>query len=70
VSDTSGVSGEFTVTGQAQLIENPELRALAVSLASYTPADRYILFEFAIARAASTIYPEDQPVRRFWKRDK
>lgn len=69
VSDTSGVSGEFSVTGQAHLVDNPELRALAVSLASYTPADRYILFEFDIASAASTIYSEDQPVRRSWKRD-
>lgn len=70
VSDTSGASGEFYVTGQAQLIDDPELRALAVSLASYTPADRYILFEFDIASTASTTYPEGQPVRRFWKRDK
>ncbi len=70
VSDTSGVSGEFCVTGQAQLIDDPELRALAVSLASYTPAARYILFEFDIASTALTSYPEGQPVRRFWKRDK
>ena len=70
MSDTSGASGEFSLTGHAHLIDNPELRALAVRLASYTPADRYILFEFEIESAASTIYPEDQPVRRSWKRDK
>ena len=69
VSDTSGTSGEFIVAGQAQLINDPEARALAVRLASYTPADRYILFEFDIESAASTIYPGDQPIRQKWKRD-
>ena len=70
VSDTSGASGEFIVTGKAHLIDNPERRTLAARLASYTPADRYVLFEFEIDSATSTIYPEDQPVRRSWKRDK
>ena len=69
VSDNSGASGEFIITGRAHLIDNVELRALAVSLSSYAPADRYILFEFDIESAASTIYPEDRPVRRFWKRE-
>jgi hypothetical protein len=68
VTDTSGASGEFIITGRAHLVDNAELRALAVSLASYTPADRYILFEFDLASAASTIYPEDRPVRSLWKK--
>lgn len=67
VSDTSGASGEFLITGRAYLVNDPELRALAVSLASYTPADRYILFEFDVESAASTVYPNDQPLRRRWK---
>ncbi len=70
VSDNSGASGEFNITGHAHLIDNPELRAVAVSLASYAPADRYILFAFDVESAASTIYPEDRAVRRFWKREK
>ena len=70
VSDNSGASGEFSITGRAHVIDNPELRALAVSLASYAPADRYILFEFDIESAASTVYPEDRPVRRVWKRER
>ncbi len=69
VSDNSGASGEFNITGHAHLIDNAELRALAARLSSYEPADRYILFEFDIESAASTIYPEDQPVRRLWKKD-
>jgi hypothetical protein len=69
VSDTSGASGEFFVTGQAQFVDSAELRALAVRLASYTPADRYILFECTIESAASTIYTDDQVVRTRWKRE-
>ena len=70
VSDNTGTSGEFIVTGRAHLIYDPELRALAVRLARYTPKERYILFEFDIETAASTVYPNDQPVRRFWKKNK
>src|SRR3954453_8438618 len=44
VNDTSGASGEFIVTGRAHFVDSSELRALAVQLASYAPADRYILF--------------------------
>ena len=68
VSDTSGTSGEFVVTGRAHLVDDPEKRPLAVSLAPYVPAERYILFEFDVESAASAIYPEDRPVRQFWKR--
>ena len=69
VSDNSGASGEFNITGHAHLIDNAELRALAVSLSSYAPADRYILFEFDIESAASTVYAEDGAVRRLWKKE-
>jgi len=69
VTDTSGASGEFIITGHAHIIEDPELRALAVRSSTYEPADRYILFEFDIETAASTTYPEDAPIRQFWKRD-
>jgi hypothetical protein len=69
VSDNSGASGEFSITGHAYLIDNAELRALAVSLSNYAPADRYILFEFDIESAASTVYPEGRAVRQVWKRD-
>jgi hypothetical protein len=67
VSDNSGASGEFSISGHAQRVDDAELRALAVSLASYEVAERYILFEFDIESAASTIYPDGQSVRQFWK---
>jgi hypothetical protein len=68
VSDNSGASGEFNITGHVHLIDDAELRALAVRLASYEVAERYILFEFDIESAASTVYSEDRAVRRLWKR--
>jgi len=69
VSDNSGASGEFFAMGRAQLVDSAELRALAVRLASYTPADRYILFECTIENAASTTYAQDQVIRTRWKKD-
>ncbi len=67
VSDSSGASGEFIITGQAELIDNPATRALAYQLASYTPADRYILFELSVESGSSTIYQDGQPVRQHWQ---
>lgn len=69
VSDSSGGSGEFNVAGRAQLVDNSATRALAAQLASYTPADRYILFELTVESAASTVYSNDQVLRSQWKRD-
>ena len=68
VTDDSGKSGEFIITGRAHRVEDPELRALAVVSASYSAADRYILFEFEVETASSTIYPEGRAVRQHWKR--
>lgn len=67
VGDTTGASGEFTVTGRAQLVVDAEQRALAAGLARYTPKDRYLLFAFEVEGAASTRYPDDQPERLAWK---
>lgn len=35
-------------------------------MASYTPADRYVLFELGIDGAISTVYREGRPVRQRW----
>ena len=67
VTDTSGDSGEFIITGKAKLIEDADMRALATKLSSYAPAERYILFEFAIESAVSTEYKDGQPLRKRWK---
>ena len=67
VTDNSGESGEVIVTGKAKFIEDPELRALAVKICPYTPAERYILFEFDVENVATTEYPDGNPVRKRWK---
>ncbi len=69
VTDTSGKSGEVILTGKAKFIEDSTLRALAVRISPYKPADRYILFEFDIESATITEYPPGGPVRRHWKID-
>jgi hypothetical protein len=70
VSDTSGGAGEFSVSGTARLVDEPTLRVMAVALASYAPAERYVLFEFGVDSAESTTYSDNKPERRQWKRDR
>ena len=70
VTDTSGESGEVILTGKAKLIQNPELRALAVRICPYQPAERYILFEFDIESAVTTEYPDGDPIRKHWRLEK
>jgi uncharacterized pyridoxamine 5'-phosphate oxidase family protein len=67
VTDTSGESGEFIVTGRAKYIEDPELRALAVRIAPYNPAERYVLFEFDVENVVMTEYKEGQAIHNRWK---
>lgn len=67
VSDTSGESGEVIVTGQAKFMEDSEVRALAVRLCPYKPAERYILFEFDLESVLITEYKDDGVARRQWK---
>ena len=67
VTDSSGESGEVIITGKAKFIDDSELRALAVKICPYKPAERYILFEFDIDSATTTEYPSGEPVRKHWK---
>jgi hypothetical protein len=67
VTDMSGQSGEFIVTGKARLVEDPDLRAVAVKLAPYSAADRYILFEFDVESAALTEYVDGEATHKRWK---
>ena len=67
VSNSSGESGEFFISGQATFIDDPATRKLAVELATYMPADRYVLYELDVESASSTIYTDGQPVRQQWK---
>jgi uncharacterized pyridoxamine 5'-phosphate oxidase family protein len=69
VTDNSGESGEVILTGRARFIEDPDLRALAVQICPYTPAERYVLFEFDPETVMLTEYPEAGAVRKHWKID-
>ena len=68
VADNEGTTGEFIISGRAQMIEDPSVRAVALRLVLYTPAEQYILFEFDVESASSTTYDHSQPVRTHWKR--
>lgn len=67
VTDNSGESGEVSMSGKARFIEDPGLRALAVKICPYSPADRYILFELDPEAVTLTEYPDGGAVRRHWK---
>jgi uncharacterized pyridoxamine 5'-phosphate oxidase family protein len=69
VTDNSGESGEVSVSGKARFIEDPELRALAVRICPYSPAERYILFELDPEAVTLTEYPDGGAVRRHWNID-
>jgi Pyridoxamine 5'-phosphate oxidase len=56
VPDTNGTGGEFSLRGRATLVEDTELRATAISAASYSPAERYILFELDVTEARCNGY--------------
>ncbi len=56
VEDSSGGSGEFCIAGRARLVDDPAVRQIATEAASFTPADRYLLFELHLDHASSTIY--------------
>ena len=66
VSDTSGGDGEFIVAGRADLVEDSVTRSIACQSASYTPADRYMLFELSVRSDLSTIYNNGRPEHQRW----
>lgn len=68
VSDSSGGSGEFVVSGRARAVADVETRRLAAELAPYDPAERYVLFELEVESASSTVYRDGQPARQRWTR--
>ncbi len=70
VGDSGGGEGEFLISGTASLVEDAEIRAIAVQHASYEPSERYILFELQVLSAFATIYNEEgNPVRSRWQQD-
>ncbi len=68
VTDSTGKSGEFSMSGRARKVDDPWVRAIAARLCSYKPADRYVLFELDLETAASLTYEEQGTARRVWKK--
>lgn len=69
VSDSSGDSGEFFIFGRAEPVEDLATRALAAASAPFPPAERYVLFELHVDRAAATTYADGQTVRQRWSKE-
>ena len=67
VKDSNGSDGEFAITGRAQLVGDADTRALAVAGCPYTPADRYICFEFRVEECLTTHYVDGKPQYSRWK---
>jgi len=69
VPDTDGTGGEFFLSGTAALVTDKGLREVAVGAASYSPADRYILFELGVLKAGCNGYGDvvlPSPARWAW----
>lgn len=58
VPDTFGTGGEFYVSGQASIVDDPQLRSIASEAAMYRPEDRYVLFELLINEARCNGYDD------------
>jgi hypothetical protein len=56
VADANGTGGEFLVRGCGERADGPQRRAVATRAASYTPHDRYLLFELRVAEARAKSY--------------
>ena len=67
VENSEGGGGEFYVRGRATLIDDPIVREEAVKAASYTPADRYILFLLTVNFAFMNTYDDNGPNPRRWQ---
>jgi hypothetical protein len=66
VRDVDGSNGEFIIRGQATLIDDPEIRAVASNLRR--PKASYILFNLGVDEAIATTYANNKPSRKRWKR--
>jgi Pyridoxamine 5'-phosphate oxidase len=56
VADANGTGGEFLVRGRGERIDSPQRRAVATRAASYSPHERYVLFELRVAEARAKSY--------------
>ncbi|MGD2060595.1 MAG: pyridoxamine 5'-phosphate oxidase [Acidimicrobiia bacterium] len=70
VPDDAGSGGEFYVSGRGLAVDDPDIRSGVADAASYTPADRYILFELQLSEARCNGYGDVAlPSTRRWALD-
>ena len=70
VPDNSGTGGEASVRGTGHPIDDAAIRTTVVAAASYTPADRYVLFELRPTEVRCNGYDDvTLPERRRWRVD-
>jgi hypothetical protein len=67
VKDWNGTDGEFSISGRARLVEDQETRAVAARGCPYTPADRYVCFEFSVEECLTNHYVDGKPQFARWK---
>jgi len=70
MSDSSGSSGEFQITGTVAQVTDEEIRAAAESICSYRPSGRYLLYELMLGEAIATSYRGGRADRRRWNATK
>jgi hypothetical protein len=66
MSNSSGSSGEFQMSGDASLVEDQSLRSLADELSIFKHSDRFLLFELNVREAMSKSYRGGHPYRQWW----
>lgn len=67
VPDNAGSGGEFTISGRGLVVDDPEIWGRVADAASYTPADRYVLFEMQLSEARGHGYGDvPLPTTRKW----
>ena len=70
VPDNSGTGGEFNVSGRGFSMDDPDLWSHVAGAASYTPLDRYLLFELQLREARCHGYGDvPLPSTRKWSVD-
>ena len=70
VPDNAGSGGEFNVSGRGLAMDDPDMWSHVADAASYTPADRYILFEMQLSEARCHGYGDvPLPSTRRWSVD-
>ena len=70
VPDNAGSGGEFNVEGLGLAVDDPSTWSQVADASSYTPAERYILFEFHLSEARCHGYGDVHlPPTRRWSVD-